>query len=1078
MPSDYELTISRYQTFLRDCLEPAVYPLWVPLQVCAHQISDPKADLPKALDMASRPFTPVSAGWNWGPKWSTCWFKVTGEVPAALAGERLVLKFSSGTEAQVWVPGTTPTEPWVPDQGLDVNRDAWPLFESATAGAKVDVLIEAACNHPFGVLGFEWDPSEVHVRWNGETPGRLERADLAVFVPKAWELRHRYAFALGLLKEHAENTNRAQDLFGALRRATNAVMARPRRGIGEAGSGVQGSMLALDPGQMDEAIAILKATLESPASGSTTVCHAVGHAHIDTAWLWPLRETRRKCIRSFSNQVRLMEQFPRYNFLCSQAQQYAWVEEQSPALFAQIKTRVLEGRWEPGGGMWIEPDANCPSGESLVRQILHGVSYWTSKFGDAGAQHFLYLPDTFGFPATLPQIMAQAGLTTFITNKMIWSRSNVFPHTTFVWRGLDGTQVLAHNTPGHDYNAVNTPKELHRGEVNHRTKTVAPAAWLQPFGYGDGGGGPTDWSIRYAEFADNCDGMPRVQLSTPRAFCEALHAQHEATVGTPEAFPTWAGELYLEIHRGTLTSQAWIKAANRRAEEDLKFAELVTFCGPMAAADSGAKAQQDAAAKLDKAWKTLLLQQFHDILPGSSIGWVYEDSRRDFARIGKVTDSLIEKGTSSWLEGLSTAGMREPVGIFNPCSAPASAVLELEDGRLVFARHVPALGVSVVDRAAKGGTVPVRIEDNLETEGTIVLSNGLVRAVIAETGEILSLMREGSDRDLVRRTLDGAVEPMNQLVLYEDVPHMWDAWDIDPSYEHKPIPVDSEPTSVEIVSDDPLRCAVRIVRPLGTGSTIEQTITLDAASPRVEVHCKVQWQEHRTLLRVLFPTTIECDHATYEVQFGAVKRPTHRSTTWDAAKFEVCAHRWMDYSERGLGLSLLNESKYGHSCHDGVLGLSLLRAPKHPDPNADLGEQEFSYALVPHEGSWQDANIMAQAELFNTPPIAYVLTPDEQGPLGTSWSPLSIEVAGDGRNGPGIAVAALKPAAAGRGRILRLWECHGGRGEISIHWNIPADSVQRVDLLERPTVAQECVHDARVTTLKVRPWEIITLLVT
>ncbi len=1066
MPSDYELAISRYQTFLRDCVEPAVFPRWAPLRVAASACADPKGEPPKPAEAASGAFTPVDVGWTWGPKWSTRWFRVEGEMPVAFEGLPVCLRFSSGTEAQVW---SRRGEAWVPVQGLDVNRDALPIADRAAAGTRVEALIEAACNHPFGVLGFEWDPSEVHARWNSATPGRLERAEVAQLDPRARELRHLYAFALGLLKEHPEASNRAQELFGALRRATNAVIARPRVIPADvAASGVKGSMLELDPAEVEQAIAILAASLSLPAAGSTTVCHATGHSHIDTAWLWPLRETRRKCLRSFSNQLRLMEQFPEYKFLCSQAQQYAWVEESSPELFSQISTRVAEGRWEPGGAMWIEPDANCPSGESLVRQIQHGTSYWRSKFGDAASQHFLYLPDTFGFPATLPQIMAHAGLTTFVTNKMVWSRSNVFPHTTFAWRGLDGTEVLAHNTPGHDYNAVNTPKELHKGEVNHRTRTTAPAIWLQPFGYGDGGGGPTDWSIRYAQIAADCDGMPRVRLSTPREFCRELHAQHERTQGTPEAFPTWSGELYLEIHRGTLTSQAWIKTANRRAEEDLRFAELLAFSPPPGAASP----TPESVAKLDRAWKTLLLQQFHDILPGSSIGWVYEDSRRDFARIAKVTDAMIDKGTTAWLSGLSTAQAKEPVGVFNPCSTPSTAVIELPDGALAFARNVPALGVAVVDRAAPHGAVPVRLEDRLETDGVFVMTNGLVRVEFTETGEIVSLRREGEGEDTVMRADDGAVEPMNQLVLYEDVPHMWDAWDIDPFYEHKPMPVETAPTSVEVVCEDALRCAVRITRPLGTASTIEQTIALDAASPRVDIHSKVEWKEHRTLLRALFPTAIRADEATYEVQFGAVRRPTHRSTTWDAAKFEVCAHRWMDLSERGRGVAILNDCKYGHSCHDSTLGVSLLRAPKHPDPDADIGTHEFSYAIVPHGGSWQDAGIPAHAEAFNTPPVAYALNAGETGPLGTSWSPCVIDCGGTA----GVLVSALTASQDGKGRVLRLWECHGGRGEVAVRWNLPAATAQRVDLLDRP-MEGDCRHDGTVTKVRVRPWEIVTIRV-
>ena len=632
----------RYENFHSEVLMPQVFPLREPLKVGMWQArgSGLEAGHPSLADAKRAKYRPVEVGLRWGPVWSTAWFRLAGRVPAAMRGHTVALRFSCGTEATLWRDG-------VPFQGFDPYRDLAFLSTNAKGGEKIDLLVEGACNLPLGISTFWWDHPELQTRWREPSPGRLESAELVVVDEAAWRYAQAWDFVRRLMLALPEDSARATEIANGLRDIHACIDARdPVPGMEETAS-------ALDE--------LVKGGVHEPA----TACIAVGHAHIDTAWLWPLRETRRKCLRSFSNQLRLMEQFPEYKVLCSQAQQYAWVEESSPELFSQISTRVAEGRWEPGGAMWIEPDANCPSGESLVRQIQHGTSYWRSKFGDAASQHFLYLPDTFGFPATLPQIMAHAGLTTFVTNKMVWSRSNVFPHTTFAWRGLDGTEVLAHNTPGHDYNAVNTPKELHKGEVNHRTRTTAPAIWLQPFGYGDGGGGPTDWSIRYAQIAADCDGMPRVRLSTPREFCRELHAQHERTQGTPEAFPTWSGELYLEIHRGTLTSQAWIKTANRRAEEDLRFAELLAFSPPPGAASP----TPESVAKLDRAWKTLLLQQFHDILPGSSIGWVYEDSRRDFARIAKVTDAMIDKGTTAWLSGLSTAQAKEPVGVFNPCSS-------------------------------------------------------------------------------------------------------------------------------------------------------------------------------------------------------------------------------------------------------------------------------------------------------------------------------------------------------------------------------------------------------------------------
>lgn len=1092
MPSDYELNISRYQTFLRDCLDSAVYSGACPLTASMFALTDPKADPMSPEEALKQSFTPVQTGLRWGPKWSTAWFRVTGTVPASLADQHVVLRFSSGTEAQVWEKNASGA--WVAAQGLDVNRDALTLTSQAKGGEAVDVLIEAACNHPFGVMGFEWDPAEVVARWNSDQPGRFELCEAAALDTLAWEVKHAYAFALGLIKELssrngqgplqeiAAESSRAMNLYGALRQATTQIEPY-LKSLGETQAARE---------SMEAGLTTLTHALKVNASGSTTVCHAVGHAHIDTAWLWPIRETKRKCLRSFSNQLRLMERFPDYVFLCSQAQQYAWVKEQSPELFAQIATRVEEGRWEPGGAMWIEPDANCPSGESLIRQILHGTNFWKREFGQAGNQSFLYLPDTFGFPASLPQIMAHAGLKMFITNKMVWNRSNVFPHTTFVWRGIDGSEVLAHNTPGHDYNAVNTPKELRRGEVNHRNRDRSvsvsePARWLQPFGYGDGGGGPTDWSIRYAQYAADCDGMPKVMLSRVDEFIEHIERQHALTLGTPEALPTWWGELYLEIHRGTLTSQAWIKEANRRAEEDLRFAEVLAWAGPEAHEDPA-----QAQAKLDKAWKTVLLNQFHDILPGSSIGWVYEDARRDFARVSKVTDALIEKGTTRWLSHMSTRGVRKPVGVFNPCSVERSGVIELPDGSLAFARHVPALGLRIIDQAHLHGCVPVTIKDRLESDGDIELTNGLITARINEAGQVSYLSRVGLDHEFFQRDDDGAHIPMNQLVLYEDVPHMWDAWDIDPSYEDKAYPVMGEVESIEIICEEPLRCAVRVTRALGAKSRIEQVYTLDAGSSRLDIHSKVQWHESRTMLRALFPTSIMAMNATYDIQMGTLERPTHRNTSWDSAKFEVCAHRWMDLSERGAGLALLNDSKYGHSCHEGTLGISLLRSPKHPDPEADQGEHEFTYSLLPHEGDWRGADVDREAEALNMPLLAYVLNPEEDGTLGTSFSPFTYSCTGTA----GIAIDCVKRAEHDDRLILRFHESRGGRGKLSLKLNTlghkspaqsgqsiapgsntPTPTVQLLDAHEVPLPDQSALSIGAGGEIHItlRPYGIVTL---
>ena len=1047
MSSEFELSLKRFAAFLREALEPAVYPVSAPLRVGAYLIADPRAALPTPEAALGAEFAPVEMGWRWGPRWSTAWFRARGEMPAAMAGRPVVVRFSSGTEAMAWRRGRAGFEPW---QGLDVNRDALPLTENAAAGAPIDVLIEAACNHPFGVTGFEWDDAEVHHRWGSDAPGRLERCEVAVIDRGVRDLAWSYAFALGLAAELPRESSRAKDLFGALQRATNAV--DPRR-VGETASA---------------ASALLAAGLGRPASGSATRCVAVGHAHIDTAWLWPIRETRRKCLRSFSNVLGLMDRNPDLGFLCSQAQQYAWVEEDSPALFARIAARVEEGRWEPGGGMWVEPDANVPSGESLVRQILHADRWWRARFGERGRQRHLFLPDTFGFPASLPQIMAGAGLDTFITNKMSWNATNAFPHTTFRWRGIDGTEVLAHLTPGADYNAVNTPKELRRGEAGHRDAhrpgaDGGTARWLQPFGYGDGGGGPTERSVRYAELASDCEGLARVSLGSASGFCDALHADAAASAARGESVPSWWGELYLELHRGTLTTQAWIKRANRRAEGRLRLAEVLTFAGPRGAADGGG-----AAARLDGAWKRVLLNQFHDILPGSSIGAVYEDARRDYEAVAAAADDLIGAGMAAWAEGLDTTGMERPVAVFNPASHPRFGVVELSD-RLGFAPLVPGLGVKVIDAAAPPTCAAVEV-------GGGVLSNGLVRAEIDPLGRVVALGLAGSEMDLCRRA-DGRSVPMNQLVLYEDRPAMWDAWDVDWHYEQTPVPVDGPPDSWRVVPTGPLRGEIEVSRPLGAASRITQRFILDAQGSRLDVRTTVDWREDRRLLRVLFPTDILATEATYDIQFGHLTRPTHRNTPWDAARFEVCAHRWMDLSERGRGLALLNDCKYGHSCHEGVLGLSLLRSPKRPDPAADMGMHEFAYSLVPHGGDWRAAGVELLAEEMNSPLMVLELPPGRAGPLGKSWSPFDVQPEGDFR----VAVSCLKRAEDDDRIIVRLHESHAGRGRVAIRWNLPVAGVEPVDLLERPAALAGFAHSGAgvgaTSLFDVRPFQIVTLAV-
>ncbi|MDX2147801.1 MAG: glycoside hydrolase family 38 C-terminal domain-containing protein [Planctomycetota bacterium] len=1184
-----ELEIKKLSVFLRDVLTPMVYPKAAPLSCMACVLPDPREGLLTPKQALHRNFRKVWQGWQWGPKWATAWFHVTGTVPPEFAGHRCVVRFSSGTEGLAWVrhrdvgmpapPAHSPTGEWVAFQGLDVNRDEVPLFGGPAAeqnGAStrgstrgpvesdeaIDILIEAACNHPFGVLAFEWDTADTAARWASETPGRLERCELAIRDDAAWNLKHEFEFALLLLKELEPGSARFSELLHVLSEVRRSEpIPSPAYGSPDRGTWVQA------------ASAILRRVNATFSKRSSSVCYAVGHAHLDTAWLWPLRETKRKCVRTFVNQVRLLESHA-FHFMASQAQHYAWVEELAPSVFTDVARFVRDelAKWETIGGMWIEPDLNCPSGESLVRQILHADRYWRSRFGELGRQRVLYLPDTFGFPASIPQLMKLGGLGTFITNKLHWNMTNTFPHTTFVWRGIDGSEVLSHNTPGGDYNALNTPKELLRGENkltgprvvawrgeprsarsasdqsaeqhdSEETSGILLAPWLQPFGFGDGGGGPTESNIKFAWRSSAHDGLPDVRAMPLAGFLTHLHRWHDGLVAEGQPPPVVDGELYLEIHRGTLTTQSWLKKANRRMEELLFRAELLeAFAQPHALPGRDPDAHRST---FDIAWKKLLLNQFHDILPGSSIGEVYNDARADLDSIARHVEPIAAGGLGAWASRLDPSshhqgpGLGEPIVVFNSCSHARSGVVEIDNAHATELLFVPgehaiaAHGVALVD-AASSRTLPSSVQGvtvggpsgspqpgrgSSEERPTHTLDNGTIRAEIDELGRVASLRVRGVSAEFAPR-------PLNQLVLYHDRPHMWDAWDIDPGYEDCAADVVT-PATITIQTRDAMRGEIRVERPLGAASSIVQVYRLDAGSPRLDIITRVKWQEDHLLLRALFPTDIRAPLATYDIQFGVVQRATTRNNSHEQARFENCAHRWLDLSDThatghagsaggpgtptlGRGVAILNDAKYGHSCHDGVLGITLLRSPTHPDPGADRGEHEFTYSILPHAGDWRSANVDHHADALNERLIAHKPAASNAlgriGPAPTSnvpgeraWSPFAIECAG----GCDVRVIAAKraegpparrpawmdvhghlpppsstPEARRETLILRLHERRGIAGSVTLRWGVPAAHVTRLDLLECPMSGVSCVHAAQpapITSLDIKPFEIVTL---
>ena len=1037
---DRDYAALRFLAFADELLAAGLFRRRVRLDVSIHQ-----TEQRVALDQARRGvFGPVAPGLRWGPAWSTAWFRIRGVRPEPASGATWALRFQSGTEALLWWRGA-------PCQGFDANRELCRLPPDLEPGEAFECYVEAACNMPLGISTFWWDDPELVRRWQEERPGRFEYCELVAVDGSVRDFHLKCELARRLALALPENSARSLELLCGLREIVNQFpFADSIAGIEAAGPELD----RLLRGRQAQATA-------------RTRCFAVGHAHLDTAWLWPIAETRRKILRSWSNALELMDRFPDFRFLASQAQQYAFCEQDAPLLFERIRARVVEGRWEAGGAMWVESDAHAPSGEALIRQIVHGVAYFRDQFGEHGRQTSLFLPDTFGFPASLPQILRLAGLTTFITDKLAWSERHEFPHVSFAWRGIDGTEVLTHLTPGSNYNAPLQPDDLLRGEQRLLEKDHSPVSprrafldgWLQPFGYGDGGGGPTEEIVRRAELSARVEGLPRVEPSRVDQFCESLHeARRRAHEQQGSTLPVFDGELYLEQHRGTFTSQAWQKQANARAERHLRVAEALLSQAP-----EGPSSKQREL--LDRLWKVVLLHQFHDILPGTSIRAVYDDARVAYQALEQDLEALL-RGAALQAAGSAVAGSYL---VFNPTSQVCSAVVDVGE-QPVFLAALPALGGRVVHPSRLPAAKPpeaVRVSERS-------LENDRIAVRLDSAGRVARLSRLGAATPVNAVREDGELEPLNQLVLYADRPRRWEAWNLDFDYPEKATPLDGPADTIRVIENGPLRGVIEVRRAFSS-SLIIQRYVLTAGSLRLEIETEIDWQERRTLLRTLQRVNVRARSFVSGIQFGHLERPAHRNTAYEQAGFEVPGHRWMDLSQPGLGLAVLDDGKLGRSCSGNELGLSLLRAPDFPDPDADRGRHVFRYALYPHAGDFRQAHVARQADELAEPPLLIPLSGLGALNRGSEdLAPFELEL-DDDRD---VEVACLKPAEDGVGLILRLVERHGGRTEAVLRWKLPVSSVQPVDLLELP-VERELTHaaDDRVTRFSLRPFEILTLRV-
>lgn len=810
-----------------------------------------------------------------------------------------------------------------------------------------------------------------------------------------------------------------------------------------------------------------KALYTDHAGWQDVVATCIGHTHIDVAWWWTVAQTREKVGRSFATVLKLMEEYPNYKFMSSQPQLYAFLKERYPEMYEKIKARIQEKRWEPEGGMWVEADCNLTSGESLVRQFLHGKRFFKEEFGVDN--RILWLPDVFGYSGALPQIMKKCGIDYFMTTKLAWNQFNKVPYDTMMWRGIDGTEVLTHlittlgvHQPIKDYfttyNGMLHPDAIMGGWMRYQNKNINNDI-LVSYGYGDGGGGPTremlETSVRMEK---GVKGIPKVRQEFARTYFDELNER----VAGNKRLPVWEGELYFEYHRGTLTSMARNKRANRKSELGLMDLELLSV---LAADDVDYPVKE-----LDAMWKTVLLNQFHDILPGSSIEEVYEVTKAEYDQLaGQLAAMSAQRaeaiaGTGEAVTIFNTTGkVREDVVNLGALEAEAIAdsdgivypVQKTADGSsIAYVEHLPSKGYRSFDLIRTAGA------DNSADQPPFVLHSGreletpFYRVRLDEQGMFTSIYDKENDREVIQEG-----KRANLLRMYEDKPIYFDNWDIDIYYTEKFWDVD-QVEHMEWTEFGPVRAALEITRK-ASNSTISQKILFYAKSRRIEFVTHVDWKEHQTLLKVHFPVAVHTDEATFDVQFGNLTRKTHQNTSWDVARFESCGQKWMDLSEGHYGVSLLNDCKYGHSVKDSNMALTLIKSGIEPNPVTDQEEHTFTYALYPHAEGWRAAGTVEEAYKLNQPLFAQTGTQ-----AGREYSFASVDHSN-------VVMETIKRAEDGNGTVIRMYESENAytKAKLTVHTDFQKAEI--CNLLEE--AESEAAVAGNVIDVVLKPYEVVTV---
>lgn len=957
------------------------------------------------------------------------WFRAEYTVPKSMDGKTLYLKVA--TQVDHWDYAKNPQFLLFVNgqmtQGMDLNHQTVMLERCAKEGETYTIDLQGYTGVMFAELTFTMETVEVDETIN--------------------EIYYDIVVPLQGFSRMQEDDKVRKDLRTILNNTVNLLDLRTPyseefyQSIEEAHNYIQ------------------KALYEDMSGYEDVIASCIGHTHIDVAWLWTVAQTREKVARSFSTVLKYMDEYPEYKFMSSQPALYQFLKERYPETYEKIKERVKEGRWEPEGGMWVEADCNLTSGESLVRQFLYGKKFFKDEFGIDS--RILWLPDVFGYSGALPQIMKKSGIKYFMTTKLAWNQINKIPYDTMMWRGIDGSEIFTHliTTLGvgqseadffTTYNGMLHPDAILGGWHRYQNKDINNDI-LIAFGYGDGGGGPTREMLETSKRMEKgIRGIPKVRQEFAGNYFEELEERVEGN----KSLPVWEGELYFEYHRGTYTSMGRNKRSNRRCEQLLMDAELLEVL-------TGTSEKEE----MDKIWRTVLLNQFHDILPGSSIAEVYEVTKKEYAEIeSRLAEMIAEKlnllmdGGQDKISVFNTLGFdRNDVVSLGDCHA---AALTDESGKIYPVQETAQGAVAyITDIPAKGGKT-LQLLDTVKEEASRIqiTENGIetpfYRISIDENGLFTSIYDKECDREVLK-----AGEKGNLLRMYEDKPMHYDCWDIDMYYSEKYWDAEKA-DKIQWTEEGPVRATLEIQRTI-SNSVIKQKIHFYADSRRIDFSTWVDWKEHQHLLKVHFPVNIHSDEATFEVQFGNLKRKIHGNTSWDEARFESCGQKWMDISEGHYGVSLLNDCKYGYSAKDSNIALTLIKSGIDPNKTADQEEHVFTYALYPHKEMWSAAGTVQEAYKLNQPAYA---TKGELKNTGKSF------ISTDKDN---IIIETVKPAENGDGMIVRLYDCENSLTKATLTFaEGMLESVEECNLMEEKEDDIEACGNS--FTVSVKPYEIKT----